>query len=501
MDNQNIAVIPEVKKEPLPSVSARDYVFIVIFFALSLLLSHVSFSSFGLGFAISIPAVLVCALVYLKGKLNFCAISYISLIATFVIAASFFVHGENAFSFFKLMFLTFSGAVFFISAGGFDKGRLDRFSIIFSPFFLIFGVSLVKAPRTARAVVNKESGFGPKFAKIVLALVCVIPLAAVLIVLLAWSDAAFEGFVDSFHFENSDFSRTLVWGIITFLFVFPLVFAINKKIYKDKEKTVTYKKGIDSLFVNTILSVVAIIYLFFIITQFSYIFNSFAGLLPKNYTYSEYARRGFGEMCVICVINFMLIAITMAKTSRDEKGELPFLSRLLSVFISGFSIFLVVVAIAKMFMYIQNYGLTFLRLGTSIFMLFLFVVFTAIIVKIFKPRFAHIRTMIAAACIIMGITSIFEPYAVIASFNTYAYESGMHDSIDVWYLHYSCGDYGVPELVKLADDDNVYVADKAKDYLDNPRTRVNYSGEFDWREFSVSNHIARQKLAEYKTGK
>ncbi len=498
MDNPNATPAPEIKKEPLLEVCARDFVFLAIFFALSLLLSHVGFASFGLGFAISVPLLLVASLVYLKGKLQFCTISYISLVTSFVIAASFFVHGSNAFSFFKFLFLTFSTSVFFISAGGFDKHRLERFGIIFSPFSLIFNVSLANAPKVARACIKKDSGIGSKLAKIALALVCVIPLAAVLVVLLAWSDAAFEGFVDAFDFEFDEFLSTIIGGIFYFAVIFPLMFVIRKRMHKEREKTSAAQKGIDSLFVNTVLSVVSIVYLLFIITQFSYIFNSFAGLLPSEYTYSEYARRGFGEMCMICVINFAVIAISMAKTARDEKGELPFTTRLLSVFICGFSIFLVIVAIAKMFMYIQNYGLTFYRLGPSIFMLFLFVVFAAMIVKIFKPDFMHIRVAIAAACIIMGITSVFEPYAVIASFNTYAYESGMHDSIDVWYLHYECGDYGVSKLIKLADDDNVYVADKARDYLDNTRTRSNYSGESDWREFSISNYVARQKLAEYR---
>lgn len=501
MDNQNITATPKAPKEPLPKVCTRDFVFLAIFFALSLLLSHVGFASLGLGFAISVPALLVCALVYLKGKLQFCALSYISLVTSFVISVSFFVHGVNVFSFFKVLFLIFSTSVFFISAGGFDKHRLESFGIILSPFSLVFKVSLSNAPKVARACIKKDSGIGSKLAKIALALVCVIPLAAVLVVLLAWSDAAFESFVDAFDFEIDELFSTVIGGIFYFAVIFPFVFVIRKRMHKEKEKAVTVQKGMDCLFVNTILSVVSVIYLLFIITQFSYIFNSFAGLLPSGYTYSEYARRGFGEMCIICVINFAIIAVSMAKTARNEKGELSFTTRLLSVFISGFSIFLVIVAIAKMFMYIQNYGLTFYRLGPSIFMLFLFVVFSAIIIKIYKPQFAHIRTMIAAACIIMGITAIFEPYAVIASFNTYAYESGMHDSIDTWYLHYECGDYGMLKLIKLSEDDNVYVADKAKDYLDAPFVIREYIGETDWRSFSVSNHIARKALAEYRAGK
>ncbi|MBE6679926.1 MAG: DUF4173 domain-containing protein [Ruminococcaceae bacterium] len=493
--------VPEIKKEPLPTVATRDYVFLVIFFALSLLLSHVSFALFGLGWAISISLLLAASLVYLKGKLQFSALSYISLISTFIIAASFFVHGENNFAVLKFLFLIFSISVFFVSAGGFSSRRIDCFGIIFAPLSLVFNVGLINAPKVARACIKKDSGIGSKIAKIALALICVFPLAAVIVVLLAWSDAAFEGFVDAFDFDIDELLRTLIWAILYFAVVFPIVFVINKKMFKEREATASSRRGIDSLFVNTVLSVVSIIYLLFIITQFSYIFNSFAGLLPKDFTYSEYARRGFGEMCVICIINFAIIAISMAITARNENGELPFATRLLSVFISGFSIFLVIVAIAKMFMYIRNYGLTFLRLGTSIFMLLLFVVFAAMIIKTFKPQFLHIRVIVAAACIIMGITAIFEPYAVIASYNTYAYESGMHDSIDLWYLQYECGAYGLPKMIELTEDDNVYVADKAKEYLEHFRVRENYTGKIDWREFSVSNYIARQKLAEYKSGK
>ena len=205
-------------------------------------------------------------------------------------------------------------------------------------------------------------------------------------------------------------------------------------------------------------------------------------------------------MCVICIINLIILAVAHSIVKRDET-KLPFGTRILSVFISGFSLLLIVTALAKMFMYIKSYGLSFLRLGTSIFMVFLFVVFIAMIIKVFKESFLHIRVMIGAACIIMAITAIIEPHAVISAYNTYAYESGMHQNIDIYYLHYDCGDYATASLIKLAESENALIANEAKNFL-SQRHSENY-GDTRYKDtlggFTVSEWLAENQLNDYFT--
>ncbi|MBQ4557370.1 MAG: DUF4173 domain-containing protein [Clostridia bacterium] len=502
MDNQNVNIQPpEIKNEPLPEVTRRDYIFLVIFFIVSLLAAYFT-CGYGLsaGFAVASSSLLLCALIYLKGKMHFGIVQIVSLITSFILIISFFVHAENEFAVFKFLFLLFSVSVFFISACGFDKKYLDRFGIIFSPFFLLFNVCMPNIPKTARAAASKKSGLGSKLSKILIALMCVLPLAILLVSLLMSADVAFENFVISFDLGSGEFLTKLFWGLLYFVIAFAFVFTVSKGLYKEEEKKKTPKQGIDSLYINTMLCVVALIYLVFIVTQLSYIFSGFAGLLPSHYTYSQYARRGFFEMCLICVINLAILAISHACVKRDGEN-LTFMTRLLSVFISGFSIFLVFAAIAKMFMYIQSYGLTFLRLGTSLFMLFMFVVFVAMIIKTFKIEFRHIRVMIVAACIIMSISAMFDPHAIIAKYNLYAYENGMHNRIDLYYLYFDCGDYGIEPLIKLANESDAITAGKAKDYLKDKHNDFYYRSDDEnkWQNSTLASINAQKLLTKYYT--
>ena len=52
-----------------------------------------------------------------------------------------------------------------------------------------------------------------------------------------------------------------------------------------------------------------IAYIIFAIFQFEYL-SGFNGL-PEEYTYSEYARAGFGELIVVSLINFLLLALSV----------------------------------------------------------------------------------------------------------------------------------------------------------------------------------------------
>ena len=340
---------------------------------------------------------------------------------------------------------------------------------------------------------------GKKIGKVLLGLCLALPILIVLTALLIFADQAFESFIDGIDLNFGEFFCTALFGVVLLLILFPVLFAVRKNTVKLKAASgKAYCSVLDGTLANTVLGAVALLYLVFLCTQLSYLIGGFAGLLPEDYTYAQYARRGFFEMCVICLCNLGLLFFTELLVRRDEGGKLPRLTRTLSVFISGFSIFLVVVSIAKMFLYSRSYGLTFLRLGTSIFMFFLFFVFAAMIVKVFCRNFKHMRAILAAACVIVSLTALAEPYQIIAKYNVYAYECGMHDAyeLDTSYLAYNCGSYGVTALIELSEDENADVAKRAKERLDNMH-RHHYFANNDLRGASLSSLRAQKALVEY----
>ena len=387
-----------------------------------------------------------------------------------------------------------------MSAYGIKAPSLCDFRALFAPFYLFFGVNITALPLTARALASKNLSIGKRIGKILLALFLTAPLLFVLLFLLMSADTAFEGLIDAIDFDMSELICTLILGAFILVCTFPVIFAVRKdRVPLKKSERKPFLSILDTTFANTVLISVSLLYLVFLATQISYLGGGFTGLLPEDYTYSAYARRGFFEMCLVCIINLGIIFVSEVFIKRENE-KLPTLTRILNVFISGFSIFLIASAIAKMFMYIRTYGLTFLRLGTSIFMFLLFFVFAGLIVKTFVSKFKAMPAVIATACIIMSLTAIVEPYSIIASYNVYAYESGMMDEfeLDTNYLSYHCLSYGEKALATLAKDSNVFVANRAKEHLDNKHSSYYYRiGSRDLREMSVARYTADCVMKEY----
>ncbi|MBQ9133708.1 MAG: DUF4173 domain-containing protein [Clostridia bacterium] len=486
--------------EKLPDTDRRDYAHLGAFAILALLTANSVYAGgWQLGFAVGALGMLLCALLYLHDRLRFSPLAIVSLAASVCMLVSFAIYQNTTFAVFKLLFLLLSLSVFFVSACGIKAPSLDDFRALLAPFYLFFGVSAPAVSPTVRALGAKQAAIGKKIGKVLLGLCLALPILLVLTALLIFADQAFESFIDGIDFDFGELVCTAFFGAIVLFVLFPILFAIRKNTVKlkDSEKK-AYCSVLDGTLANTVLSMVALLYLVFLCTQLSYLIGGFAGLLPEDYTYAQYARRGFFEMCVICVLNLGLLFFAELLVRRDEDGELPWFTRALSVFISGFSIFLVVVALAKMFLYIRSYGLTFLRLGTSIFMFLLFFVFAALIVKVFCKNFKHMRAILAAACVILSLTALAEPYQIIAKYNVYAYQSGMHDAyeLDTSYLAYNCGSYGVSALIELTEDANPDVAKRAKERLDNAHSRY-YFADVDLRGASLSGTRAQKALAEY----
>ena len=78
-------------------------------------------------------------------------------------------------------------------------------------------------------------------------------------------------------------------------------------------------------------------------------------------------------------------------------------------------------------------------------------------------------------------------------YNLYAYESGMHEQIDVDYL-YICGDVAVPALVRLSHAEDETVRTDALSALKALRD----CRDGDWRAASAASVRADRLFAENK---
>ncbi len=59
---------------------------------------------------------------------------------------------------------------------------------------------------------------------------------------------------------------------------------------------------------------------FYLVSQIVYFFSAFPGFLPENYTYAEYARRGFLELCAVSLVNLTVIAVVLVFTKHKKRA-------------------------------------------------------------------------------------------------------------------------------------------------------------------------------------
>ena len=301
---------------------------------------------------------------------------------------------------------------------------------------------------------------GKKFKTALPALIGILlslPLIAVVISLLASADSAFEHFIKSV-FKSFSFDKAITYiiqfiiGIPVAFYLFGLVYGNVKGRHTDKitiESADAAAKGIRIAPGSAVCSILAVfnaIYLTFFTVQAAYLFSAFSGRLPEAFSHSEYARRGFFELCAVAGINLGLLTVSNLTMRRDAKKSANIL-RVETLLISAFTILLIITALSKMAMYVNAYGLTRLRVYTSWFMLLLCFVFAVIIVRQFT-KFNSSKLIIIGAAAMFMLLSFGNVDFLIAKYNIGRLEAGTLESLDVDTLR-ELSDAAVPAIYEM----------------------------------------------------
>lgn len=468
------------REEKKIDFSKTDYIFMGIFAVLSLCL--VFFGFFGgmaIGFTISAIALVAALEVYTVKKGEFSFVSIASLVLAVLSSVVFTLYASDTLSRF-IAFLVLFASTALCTVSLTDKTVADNingvvklaFSTFLAPFsnVPVFVKSLLKNDKKKTAV------------QIIAAVGAAIPVLVVVIALLSSADAAFEGLVGKIA---SSIGMTIFKLIVTAIVLIIVVsFAVTCKYKLNEQSGAPLQpekaRKFNSPFAVTFLGLIALVYLVYMFSQTAYFFSAFSGILPTGYEFSfaQYARRGFFETEVIAAINLILMTLVMWLTVRRENGKLNPIVKGLLTFIGVFTILFIATAISKMIMYIGEYGLTVLRLFTSVFMLATAVVIVAFIIRIFKPE---LKTMKYAAIISMALFTVLCLCGIdrtVASYNVNAYLNGKLPTVDIEML-YSLSDSAIPYVAKLTECDDETVKKEASIIvIDMYRDYVGYRGEY-----------------------
>jgi hypothetical protein len=302
---------------------------------------------------------------------------------------------------------------------------------------------------------RKNKGFKTAF-KIIAGLIVAIVPTALVISLLSYDGGFSKLLSDAFSFlddfEPMSHVISLLIGLIFASYVFG-VYAVNTAS-REKCDAVEYTERVRKLQAVPVLTVasallpLAVVYIFFFVSQWQYYVSGFSGELPEGViNYAEYARSGFFELCTVSGINFALLSAVALLMRRENAIGKTFL-RIASVVLSLMTLVLIGTAMAKMSLYIDRYGLTEKRVLSSWLMVLLAVIFLLIIVRQFVPRF-KLLTASAVCVVLMSFLLTASDYCrIIADYNVDAYLDGDIETIDEFAL-LKLGDDSAEAAVRL----------------------------------------------------
>ena len=198
----------------------------------------------------------------------------------------------------------------------------------------------------------------------------------VILLLLMSADDYFNKFVSkAFISINFDFSK-----IMQFVIFFIIIFSIGVNLMRNRYIVMKENKTrkIDHTIIISMLSVINLVFVLFLISEVSKLCGNFLQI-PNGYIYSSYAREGFFQLLFVTIINFSIILYLIYKTNVIKENKII---RNLVLVLIAFSVLLIFNSYYRMFLYIDKFGFTNLRLQVILFLLMELILFGIIIKKI-----------------------------------------------------------------------------------------------------------------------
>lgn len=455
-----------------------------------LLCNSMFYAGLNLGFAIFAGLAILCSVIYLicsgcKPTLY----AGILLMCSLVIAASFARNDDSFVKFVLFCFLLISVNLGLCLLAGQNrrspKGILCFMDIFRTVFILGLG-KLSPAFRGLRQGIRESGTAGKKSGAVLLGIVISVPLLAIVIPLLIRADAAFDALLQKLPDWNfGEIISSIILGALLAGYLYIRGTALRHAPREAPDTVV--RKGTNPLTINTVLIAVSAVYVVYLISQLAYFSGGFSGILPEGYTMAEYARRGFFEMAWLCAINLGIIALGVGLVRKQNTA--PLMTRLVCLFIGIVTLFLVVSASAKMFLYISSFGLTRLRVLTEVIMLWLGLSTLTVCLWLFAPKLPYMKLVLVLALIMGAAVAWADVDTVVARYNVTAYQNEKLDTVDVDYLD-QLGSGAVPYIAQLMNDSDTKVATQAQRALEYE----SYTPIEDFRDWNYADYLAEPIL-------
>ncbi len=443
-------------------------------------------------------------------------------------AAVTFFRAESMTSFLSVVFTLFTMLIIAVTYLG---GRWWQYTLVdyFGKSLSLFG-SMIARPfafmldaRKAQAETDapkSKYNLWPVVRGIIIAL----PIVMIFAALLSSADVVFgqrmQDFVDLFRLEK------LPEYIFRFIYILVIGYALAGVVLHASsssadEKLAGEEKPLIPPFLGftestIVLGSVVVLFASFVTIQFQYFFGGHANINVEGYTYSEYARRGFGELVAVAFFALMMLLGLSAVTKRETETQRKVYSGL-GVVLVALLLVMLVSAYQRLGLYEAAYGFSRLRTYTHVFLVWigLLLIATIVLEILRKERIFTFAMLIASfgfaiSLPILNVDAFIVNQNIQRELNGTAVKDNTVDRVDNLDAQYftTLSDDAVPALVAAFRDKSlpVDVHEKVGAALACIRhDRRSNDREYSWQSFHWARYQAdtalvsiSKSLKEYK---
>lgn len=343
-----------------------------------------------------------------------------------------------------------------------------------------------------------------KFRNICVGIIIAIPLLWVIVGLLSNADLLFGKMTREIYtfFFSSNLFQVVIMVLLGFIICYCIICGSTFGA-GIVEKHITRKKANASIAV-TILFLLCIVYVLFCSVQMTYLFANGFFVLPEEFTFAEYARRGFFELLTVTVINLVLMLMC---TSFFEDSKFI---RFLLTCMTACTYIMIGSAVYRMILYIGAYDLTFLRLFVLLFLLIDSFVLAGVITSVYKENFPLFGYCVSVVTVCYLMFSFSKPDYWIASYHIQ--QNNELESNDIAYLINDLSLDAAPVMVPYLSEYNLKHNEVMKaepnnsndyasedwliDTVQNYYKNINMEKERGIRDFNLSSSLALKTMKE-----
>lgn len=322
-----------------------------------------------------------------------------------------------------------------------------------------------------------------------------LPVLLVFLALFASADLVFREYVS--HLFNFQINGELFWRTVMALVVALVSLGafvlLGERRQKDtlSENTPTKPNKFGLVETSILFGSLNVLFLSFILVQLAYLFGGAQNVVGGEFTYAEYARKGFFELIAVAGFSLLLLFVTERLLLRQRQmHDLKF--KLLSSLLIVQVLVIMVSAVKRLHLYESAYGFTSLRLISYIFMAWLAAVFVVFLYKILADRRENelAFALFVSVMALFAVVNFMNIDALVASKNIDRYERT--GKLDVRYLE-GLSDDGVVQFARLLDAEDQKLRNDVANTLYYRRQSLQ-SKDGAWQSANVTRKAALRVL-------